>query len=400
MRGIVSLLRPGENNTADKVDITIKKQSSQPEEKPTDSVHVADKIDVFVKETLPRTAEKTTEVDEVKKSVKSKSRPPVEKKKPTLDAMPDEILLIIFQGLDADSLGSLKLTSHRLLNISSECFYQGSVEQRVGTSIAAQLKKSRLFWRDVKLDLCQPFKSLCNDLYHLGVLDCDGWGNNKSELKEVIESIKKNDIEKLQQALSQMKVTGRSSQINSRYFGVTPLEAAAKFGYVEIARLLIKFGARDALTLREVSYRSKDLVKGMSALYYAALNGNVGMVKFLLENGARPHLNLERNGFNQPFLKSLLGETKNETTDFLECVLLLINAWKTESRYVVVCESEDAIHAFNTAVERGHGKVAHLLFALGIQPKLSGKLIKKGVHKAIAVKSLDMIEFFSCEWID
>lgn len=347
-RGIVSWLHPGKNSKADKVNETIK------------SMHNF---------SPPHPAEQPTETDLISK-------------------LPNEILLLVVGYLDKKSLGNIGGTSKLLFSASKEA-WEGFVKNRIGSTVADILKKNRDSWRDVMVDLNRPFEKLSNAMSTLGILD-ENWKDN-AELEIVCDHIKENDTIGLTEALCNIKKTNKLYKLNSRCLGNSPLELTAMLGNVDHARLLIEYGAKDALSGGH--YRSKDGVKGLSALFYAAENGHVEMVKFLLENGARPNLNLESDGYNHPLISILIMKIPGESVNILECLLFLINAWKVEVGHKIVCQHDDAKMAFELAIRNGYANVANLLFGLGIRIDLyEGR--EDIVYRAIIQKNLEMIKFF------
>jgi hypothetical protein len=203
-RGIVSWLQPGESSTANKVYKVVKARNHfspvHPAEKPTGFDHF------------------------------------------TMSA--NDSMQGIMNYLDERSLRAVCIGSKKLL-LLSEKKWQFFVEQRLGLALAAELKQSRGSWRAVMVDLNRPFAVSSNELAYLGFCD-DRWGD-KPELEAVHESLKQDDPSVLEQALIKMKNTNKCNQLNSKYFGSTPLTEAAWDGNVKQARLLIKYGAKDAL---------------------------------------------------------------------------------------------------------------------------------------------------------
>jgi ankyrin repeat protein len=347
-RGIVSWLYPGNNSEADKVDGTIENKQ------------------YF----LPfHPAERSTGFDHI-------------------STLPDEILLKIIGYLDEGSLCNIDVASQRLLNISIEA-WECLVKKRIGSTVATQLKQSRHSWKEVIVDLNRPIVASFNTLSFLSVPD-NSWGD-KPELKILFNHIRENDNVALEKALVHIKAIGKLKELNSRHFENSTLEIAAICGHVENVRLLIKYGAQDALYGQH--FCSEDGVGGMSALFYAASFGMVEMTKFLLKNGAKPNLNLELNGFNYPFISTLIRRIQSESANILECLLSLINAWKGKVGHETVCQHKDAKIAFEIAIEKGYANVANLLFALGIRIDLSEDLINRSVYQAIIKKNLEMIKF-------
>lgn len=331
----------------------------------------------------------TDKVDEVvkKKQYSPPSHPAAQPPESDLiSALPDEMLLKIFGYLDETSLMNIGLVSKNFFAISEE-IWRSPVEQRLGSFLSAEFKKSRESWRDVMLDLNRPFVKVSNTFFRRGQ-DKGGW-EKKPELKAVCECVSNKDLKALQQALIKLEAVNKCDQLNSRFFGMTPLEIAAVHGNIAQARLLIQYGAMDGVV--RVRY---DLgVKGKSALFYAAQNEKVEMVNFLLENGAFPNQTLEEYGYTTPLLECLLRNHKRQNTDFLECLLLLMNAWKEEVGEEIVCKKEYITKACIMAIIDGNANLANFLFALGIRVQLSHKNAFNSVYEAIISKNLEMINF-------
>ncbi|MCB1114821.1 MAG: ankyrin repeat domain-containing protein, partial [Chlamydiia bacterium] len=345
-RGMVTWLKPGDSQGADKVDDLVhSKRPFHPAETPSDS-------------------------------------------EDRLSSLPAEVLTLIAGNLDNQSLRRLGVTSKDLLDNSGEG-YKKEVKQLLGATLATEMRQRRSSWREVLLDFRRPFQPSLGSLSVLGVED-SGWGD-KPVLNAVLDAIRKNDEGALDRNLQQLQREGNLNQLNSRYFGKTALEVAAINGHVKMAEILISYGAKDALGGKH--YNSSHGVKGYSALFWAAHKGRIEMVRFLLDKGASPSWILEQDGFDRPFLEKLVGEQRDESYDVLECILLLVNAWKGASGSEVVSEDKSAIQAFNGAINRGHADTARLLYALGIRPEISREMIDKIVLRSLQTKNLTMIKF-------
>jgi ankyrin repeat protein len=302
--------------------------------------------------------------------------------------LPNEILLKVVNYLDEDSLCKIGALNKQLLSVAEDS-WKIRAHQKLGPSLAAELKEGRTSWGNVVSDLTRPLIMTSNILATLGSLDDSG--GDKPALKLINDCLRQSDAKSLKSALKSFKKLGKPNQINSRYFGSTPLEIAAVFGNVKKARLLIEYGAKDALAGRH--YNSKDGVKGKSALFFAVANGKDKMVEFLLMHGARPNLNLENSGYDLPLIPSLINREAGENPNFLKCLLLLIKAWKANDGDETVCQHENAKCALKNAIQSGLAKVANLLYALGIKVELSEKEFFAECDRSIREKNLEMLKF-------
>lgn len=354
-RGIVSWLHPGEDATADKVNLMVKRRSSSL----TSPLILS-----------PHPAEQPTDRD-------------------LLSTQPRDPLKIIISYLDEKSLRCIATTSKTLLEVSDFAWKQ-YVEQRVGAAVATQLKSSRASWRAVMIDLNRPFTLLSKQLRVLGAPTSNL--GDKTELNAVLESIKDHNTEDLKAALISMQEADKCHELNLRYFEYTSLELAAAHGNIEQAALLIEYGAADAIRRQIYTYK-EDWVQEHSALFYAAYKGHVAMVRFLLEKGANPALNLEKHGYNQPLLTVLISSIREEDTSILECLLLLIKAWKAEIGHTAVCKHENAVTALGMAIDKGFVRIAHLLFGLGVRFVPSQNYVYTLVNDKIIQKNLEILKF-------
>lgn len=311
--------------------------------------------------------------------------------------LPPEALTHILSYLDICDLQVAEMTC-RFWRDCSTLLWKKYAEVKLSVGVASKLFESRMTWRDVLLDLNRPLKPNSYELSH-PTLRYNNFWEKKPELTRVLDCAKEPNTRELEEALVQLENAAKLGQLNCRDLGsYTPLEIAAMYGRVGNAQLLIKYGAQDALT--GGSYVSVDGVVGKSALYYAVFNGHVEMVQFLLEHGARPDLSLEENGYNIYFLPYLLNQyhqkrDHSDNKNYLECLILLINAWKTQKGHQEVCNHKDAKEAFEVALSNGHSDISYLLIGLGIRINPSELRLAHVIDDAIINKNLSMIKLLN-----
>lgn len=92
---------------------------------------------------------------------------------------------------------------------------------------------------------------------------------------ELLSAVEKNDLQRVKELLRQ----GADVQVKDAH-GATPLLKAARYGYTEIAALLIEKGA---------DVNAKDDAIGMTPLILAASRGHTDTTKLLIEKGADPN---------------------------------------------------------------------------------------------------------------
>lgn len=80
----------------------------------------------------------------------------------------------------------------------------------------------------------------------------------------------------------------QSHPVNCRdYCGWTPLHEAANYGYIDIAELLIKYGA-------DINDPGGPKCGGITPLHDAAVCGHTGLINLLIERGADPRLKTDK----------------------------------------------------------------------------------------------------------
>jgi ankyrin repeat protein len=136
------------------------------------------------------------------------------------------------------------------------------------------------------------------------------------------------------------------------------------------------------------------------------------MVHYLLEQGAQPDPSIRMGFFHPPlfmadvdfrnmvrdrkFLPSLIYQYREAYQKaipqgkFLECLILILNAWKGKIGIDRLREDEHAKEALNLALEIGHSGIAELLIGYGIQP--NQKNCSTWAENGVSRNNLPMLE--------
>jgi len=127
---------------------------------------------------------------------------------------------------------------------------------------------------------------------------------------------------------------------------MTPLEMAARCGYIEVAQLLIDRGA-------DVTAKT---FCGMTALHYAAWNAHKAVAKLLIEKGAN--------------VRAIANDQEDDATQGFEPIHCAVNSADVTALLLDNGAAVDAKDTFDStplmlAVERGNAGVASLLVARG-----------------------------------
>ena len=114
------------------------------------------------------------------------------------------------------------------------------------------------------------------------------------------------------------KFLDAGTNVNEKFFAWESLQMAANKNQLEVIKLLIDRGA-------DLNYQHP-LTK-MSALHFAAYNGNKEIVNYLIAKGANKNLKL-RGGVS--IVRALRDEGKNEMADYLLSVGVLDDGCQEE----------------------------------------------------------------------
>lgn len=306
-------------------------------------------------------------------------------------SLPDEVLIMIFELLDQKALIATQSTCKKWNQISAKYI----IEARFGAHLAQRLMESRSTWPDLNRDLNSSIQVQSMRLAFLSPKIHD-W-NPPSALKRICDLASSNDFEALKGALEELRSSG-FHHLNNDFHGSPPLFSAAFSGNVRNAQLLVEHGAANALS--GTSYCSKDGVKGDSALFCAASRGHVHMVRYLLEQGASPDLNLEDAGYNRAFLPSLISRYFNPhqrsfqppLDKFLECLLLILKAWKAKIGTNNLSQNEDARAVLQSALSEGCSEIAELMMGFGVGQGLSRDSFSTVAMDGIREGNIPMLE--------
>lgn len=114
------------------------------------------------------------------------------------------------------------------------------------------------------------------------------------------------------------KFLDAGANVNEKFFAWEPLQMAANKNQLEVIKLLIERGA-------DLNYQHP-LTK-MTALHFAAYNGNKDMVNYLIAKGANKNLKLRGD---VSIIRALRDEGKTEMVDFLLSVGVLDDGCQEE----------------------------------------------------------------------
>ncbi len=156
-------------------------------------------------------------------------------------------------------------------------------------------------------------------------------------------------------------------------YKLTPLAKASASGIVKNAQLFVENGAADFVWGLPKSRFGK-----CSALFIAASHGHVDMVHYLIEQGAQSYMDTCVQKFLPTLIDQYLVGIKIHSIpqgNFLECLILILNAWRGKVGIDRLRENGHAEDAVYLALEKGHSDIADILMSYGVQPRLEKRLI-------------------------
>lgn len=227
------------------------------------------------------------------------------------------------------------------------------VEQYEHSGRLSTLKK-------VRLEMCTIWHQ-CNHSLYLRV------GNGAEAIHAAVEN---GHVEALRALLY------GGAHINSMSMGVSPLQLAAQYSQVEVARVLLAHDPAANINLLSRTDSS-------SALYYAVGRGSIEMVDLLLKSNASARGKQQKNG-GFP----LLYATKIDDTS---ASVAIISMLMTAGADVNERSEHDHITAIHSAAERGNLIVFQHLLVHGANIRSLSKKKQSVLHIAIASKLADAI---------
>ncbi|GAB4167017.1 MAG: hypothetical protein Tsb0033_29060 [Winogradskyella sp.] len=205
---------------------------------------------------------------------------------------------------------------------------------------------------------------------------------DKNILKDIFEDLKQND------------------QLKYLYSLGNPLVKAIVNGQGQHAPLLIEYGVKDyTYSNTEGSpnstsdpYLELDCVEGRSALFYAVLYGNIGLVEFLLKKGARSDLNFLNGKKKQSLIAVLVDSVPQKIEQrrkFILCLFLLLKGLKNSEKSEMIKNA-----SLKIAILKEHIDIANLLYAMGARITSREQLdLKSIVINSFKKNNIKLIEF-------
>lgn len=279
--------------------------------------------------------------------------------------------------------------------------------RKITSVVGDLLFKGKNSWKKVMEDLCNPLPKCERNL----TVHYRQEKRPNDEQLTVLKQFPFLDENQLKETLESLKKTKCLGLLNNGAdFQMTALQNMTFHNKLTHAKILIEYGAKEAFYVESYQYNDQQEVDeisrslhGRSALFYAAYQGNVSMVRLLLEEGALVDLIFERvyDNFEPCFPNHLIlalianfHKNKIPLKEHLECFLLLINAWKGQIGAKVVKKHEIAKKAIKFALDNGYWQIADLLMGLGIQVKL-----KNHEKLVIAIRAFQQKDRLMIQWL-
>ncbi len=300
-------------------------------------------------------------------------------------ALPIEILKFVLSFLNIKDLRSAERTCKRWKAQALDCWKKVTIE-KIGL-VAVYLFQDRGCWRKVALFCFQQFTSQTTLLKEFidRKLIMEKVKFLSQEEKAFImlfhSDIQASKIEEVK------KVDPRAFHFPNPVTGRTALEEAAVNGNIEIAKFLIENGAKEVMPINQNV--------NASALFLATVHCQPEMVHLLLKNGVLIEIGLMKN--NKSFLYNVVNQylyiKKEQRKQYFECLILILRAWITQKGSDYVANQTDATEALNHAISSNFLEIAELFMSYGINSYLSFYEKEKLVISAFYYKNLNMIKF-------
>lgn len=206
-----------------------------------------------------------------------------------------------------------------------------------------------------------------------------------SKSKVVIEAIKNNDEELVRQSLSQ-PANMSFNVLEEAHDGYTFLEWAAKEGNLSIVKLLVESGAKVSFTMNHTHLSSLTVLHSLrhtNALLLALQKGHYDIAEFLLDHGANPTEMFAGDlvSHNYPSLPTTLAKKGN-----LEGMKLI---------YSYAEDKKDFERALYAAYKSDQAEVVAFLLAQGVKfKKASNKGEEALFYEVLQNFKINMLRFF------